>query len=210
MQDLETEERVLLRTSIRKFLDREMPRSLARELDRKADYSREAFGRLCRDLGVTALMAPEEYGGAGVDIVSAIIVIEELARRGTSLAGPFIHCAFYGAMNILENGSKHQKETLLPLLARGELLFAYGLSEPDVGGDLASAAVTAKLSDDGQRVTINGVKRWCTGARIADYIYTLVRSGPADAKYKNLSLVLTPTRCERPEHRRHRPSRIAL
>jgi alkylation response protein AidB-like acyl-CoA dehydrogenase len=193
MRDLETEERVLLRASIRKFLDRELPRSLARELDRKADYSREAFGRLCKDLGVTALMAPEQYGGTGVDIVSAIIVIEELARRGTSLAGPFIHCAFYGAMNILENGSQRQKETLLPLLARGELLFAYGLSEPDVGGDLASAAVTAKLSDDGRQVTINGVKRWCTGARIADYIYTLVRSGPAEAKYKNLSLVLTPT-----------------
>lgn len=193
MLDLETEERVLLRASLRRFLDRELPRSLARELDRKADYSREAFRRLCKDLGVTALMAPEQYGGTGVDIVSAIIVVEELARRGTSLAGPFIHCAFYGAMNILENGSQRQKDLFLPLLARGELLFAYGLSEPDVGGDLASAAVTATLSADGQRVTINGVKRWCTGARIADYIYTLVRSGPAEARYKNLSLILTPT-----------------
>jgi alkylation response protein AidB-like acyl-CoA dehydrogenase len=193
MYGLETDERQLLRKSIRRFLDKELPREAARDLDRKADYPREVFRRLCDQLGVTGLMAPEAYGGSGVDILSAIIVVEELARRGTSLAGPFIHCAFYGAMNMLENGSEAQKQSLLPKLARGELLFAYGLSEPDVGGDLASAAVTATLSEDKSCVVINGVKRWCTGARIADYIYTLVRSGPADARYKNLSIVLTPT-----------------
>jgi alkylation response protein AidB-like acyl-CoA dehydrogenase len=82
---------------------------------------------------------------------------------------------------------------LLPRLARGEVLFAYGLSEPDVGGDLASASVTATLSDDGCRVTINGTKRWVTGARFADYIYTLVRSGAKGDRYHNLSLVLVPT-----------------
>lgn len=193
MAQIETEERRLLRTTIRKFLDREMPRELARELDRKADYSREAFRKLC-DLGVTALMVPEEYGGAGVDIVSAITVIEELARRGTSLTGPYIHCAFYGSMNMIENGNEAQKRELLPKLARGELLFAYGLSEPDVGGDLASVTVTAKLSADQRHVVINGTKRWCTGARIADYIYTLVRSGPKEKRYENLSLVLVPTK----------------
>ncbi|MBM4220381.1 MAG: acyl-CoA dehydrogenase, partial [Gammaproteobacteria bacterium] len=136
---------------------------------------------------------PEEYGGTGIDILSAIVVIEELAKQGTSLAGPFIHCAFYGSMNIVENGSPQQKAALLPQLAAGKLLFAYGLSEPDVGGDLSAAAVTASLRDDGKTVVINGTKRWCTGARIADYIYTLVRSGPKEDRYNNLSLVLVPT-----------------
>ncbi len=78
----------------------------------------------------------------------------------------------------------------MPKLAEGKLLFAYGLSEPNVGGDLASAAVTARI--EGDEVVINGTKRWCTGAHKADYIYTLVRSGEADAKYKNLSFVLVP------------------
>ena len=117
---------------------------------------------------------------------SAIVVIEELAKRGTSLAGPFIHCAFYGALNILENGNEVQKQALLPKFAQGEILFAYGLSEPGVGGDLASAAVTATLSADGKSVVVNGTKRWVTGARIADYVYTLVRSGPKGDRYRNL------------------------
>jgi alkylation response protein AidB-like acyl-CoA dehydrogenase len=173
-------------------VEKELPRELARELDKNASHSREAFRKLC-ELGVTALAVPEEYGGSGVDILSAIVVIEELAKRGTSLAGPFIHCAFYGALNILENGNEAQKRELLPRLARGEILFAYGLSEPDVGGDLASATVTATLSPDGKSVVINGTKRWVTGARIADYIYTLVRSGPKTDRYRNLSLLLVPT-----------------
>jgi alkylation response protein AidB-like acyl-CoA dehydrogenase len=188
----ESEQTTLLRDTLRRFLEKELPRELARSLDKDASHSREAFRKLC-DLGITALVVPEEYGGSGVDIMSAIVSIEELAKRGTSLAGPFIHCAFYGALNILENGNEEQKRSLLPRLARGEILFAYGLSEPDVGGDLASAAVTATLSEDGRKVVINGTKRWVTGARIADYIYTLVRSGPKDDRYRNLSLVLAPT-----------------
>lgn len=188
----ESEQTAMLRDTLRRFLDREMPRELARQLDRDADFSRDAFARLCA-LGVTALTVPAEYGGAGIDILSAIVVIEELAKRGTSLAGPFIHCAFYGSMNIVENGSEAQKQAYLPKLAKGDLLFAYGLSEPDVGGDLASVAVTARKTNDGKAIIINGTKRWCTGARIADIIYTLVRSGPKEDRYKNLSLVLVPT-----------------
>jgi len=100
-------------------------------------------------------------------------------------------CAFYGGLNMVENGSEAQKRELLPKLAEGKLLFAYGLSEPNVGGDLASAGVTARI--EGDQVVVNGTKRWCTGAHKADYIYTLVRSGDAEAKYKNLSFILVPT-----------------
>lgn len=192
MDYAESEQTTQLREMIRRFLDKEMPRELARELDAKAAYSKEAFAKLA-ELGVTGVTVPQEYGGTGIDIVSAIVVIEELARRGTSLAGPFIHCAFYGSMNMVENASDEQKQYYLPKLARGEMLFAYGLSEPDVGGDLASAEVSASLSEDATTVVINGTKRWCTGARVADVIYTLVRSGPKQDRYHNLSLVLVPT-----------------
>jgi len=93
-----------------------------------------------------------------------------------SWPGPYIHCAFYGGLNISAHGSDNQKRELLPKIARGELLFAYGLSEPDVGGDLASVATSARLSEDGRFVILNGTKRWCTGARFADYILCLVKS----------------------------------
>ncbi len=185
----EAEHITMLRETLRRFVDKELPRAEAQRLDRNVEFSDETFARLC-ELGITGLTIPEEYGGLGVDIVAAVATIEELAKRGTSLAGPFIHCAFYGGMNMVENGSEEQKRELLPKLAEGKLLFAYGLSEPDVGGDLASAGVTARI--DGEEVVINGTKRWCTGAHKADYIYTLVRSGDADERYKNLSFVLVP------------------
>ena len=188
----ETEEITMLRDTIRKFVETALSREEARQLEADADFNRETFRKLC-DLGVAGLTIPKKYGGSGINIVAAIAVIEELTRRGTSLAGPFIHCAFYGGLNIVENGCELQRQELLPKLARGELLFAYGLSEPDVGGDLASVRVTAGMNDSRSHVKINGTKRWCTGVRIADYIYTLVRSGSAENRYKNLSLVLVPT-----------------
>jgi alkylation response protein AidB-like acyl-CoA dehydrogenase len=188
----ESDEIKLLRETVRRFVERELSREEARRLDQEATHRPDLFDRLC-ELGVTGLVVPEEYGGDGVNILAAVVCIEELARRGTSLAGPYIHCAFYGALNILENGNEAQKQRLLPELAKGRLLFAYGLSEPDVGADLASCAVTARLEEDGRHVVVNGTKRWCTGARIADYIYTLVRTGQPGERYKNLSLLMIPT-----------------
>jgi alkylation response protein AidB-like acyl-CoA dehydrogenase len=180
-----------LRATLRRFAAAEMPREKLRQWDRAATFDPAVFGRLAA-LGVCGLTIDEAYGGAGRDLVAAIAVIEELARGGAAIAGPYIHCAFYGGLNVSENGSEAQKRELLPRLARGELLFAYGLSEPDVGGDLASVTTTARCTADGTRVVLNGTKRWCTAARIADYIYCLVCSGDAAARYHNLSFVLVP------------------
>jgi alkylation response protein AidB-like acyl-CoA dehydrogenase len=181
----------LLRETLARFVENEMPAELRRRLDREHRFPPELFRKLA-DIGVCGLTIEEEYGGQGRDLVAAVAVIEELCRGGAFLAGPFIHCAFYGGMNISENGSETQKRELLPRLARGDLLFAYGLSEPEVGGDLASVTTTADLSADGKHIKINGFKRWCTGADWVDYIYCLVRSGPADERYRNLSFVLIP------------------
>jgi alkylation response protein AidB-like acyl-CoA dehydrogenase len=180
-----------LREMLARFVADEMTPELRRRLDREHRFPPELFRKLA-DLGVCGLTVSEEYGGQGRDLVAAVAVIEELCRGGAFLAGPFIHCAFYGGMNLSENGSEVQKQELLPRLARGELLFAYGLSEPDVGGDLASVTTTAVRSADGRTLRVNGFKRWCTGADWVDYIYCLVRSGPEDARYKNLSFVLIP------------------
>jgi alkylation response protein AidB-like acyl-CoA dehydrogenase len=79
---------------------------------------------------------------------------------------------------------------LLPKVAEGKLLFALGLSEPNVGADLSSVETRAEL--DGDKIVINGAKRWCTGADYSDYIYALVRSGPADQRHRNLSFILIP------------------
>ncbi|HJP20432.1 MAG TPA: acyl-CoA dehydrogenase family protein [Alphaproteobacteria bacterium] len=182
----------LLRDSMRRFAEREMPPEAVRRWEREATSPPELFAKLA-ETGVCGLTVPEEFGGAGRDIVAAVAVIDELSQHGTAAAGPYIHCAFYGGLNISENGSDTQKQELLPKLARGEILMAYGLSEPNVGGDLPAVETTGRLSRDGQSVTINGTKRWCTAARIADYIICLLRSDAEAPRYKNLSLVLVPT-----------------
>ena len=179
-----------LRETVAKFVAAHAPRAARVAWDKAHRWPRDVYAELNK-LGLTALTVPKEYGGAGQDIVAAIAVIEELAQVGPALAGPFIHTAFYGGMNLSENGSKAQKREYLPRLAKGELFFAYGLSEPDVGGDLAS--VTTNAAREGETLIINGAKRWCSGADFADVIYTLVRSGEPGDRYRNLSFVLIPT-----------------
>jgi alkylation response protein AidB-like acyl-CoA dehydrogenase len=179
----------LLRESLRRFVAREMPRESVRAWDKERTFPRDVFRRLA-DLGVCGLTVPEEHGGGGRDIYAAVAVIDELARRGPSMAGPYIHCAFYGGLNVSANGSAEQKRELLPRIARGELFFAYGLSEPDVGADLASVRTTARA--DGDTIVLNGTKRWCTGAHFADYVFCLVKSDPDASRYRNLSFVLVP------------------
>ena len=188
----EPEHITILRRQLKRFVDEEMPRELVRQWDRDMHMPRDVVAKLA-DLGVCGLTIDEEYGGLGRDIVAAIVVVEELSRRSMHLSGPFIHIAFYGGMNISESGTDEQKRAYLPKLAKGEILVAYGLSEPDVGGDLAAVTTTARRTQGGDAVVINGTKRWCSAAREADYIYCLVKSDPDAAKYKNLSFILVPT-----------------
>jgi alkylation response protein AidB-like acyl-CoA dehydrogenase len=180
---------VMLRDVLQRFNENEAPREKRRQWQAEQAWPREVFAKLA-DMGVCGLTVPEEYGGQGQDWYAATPVIEELSRAGMFLAGPYIQCAFYGGGNIAESGSAEQKTALLPKIAAGQLQFAYGLSEPDVGGDLA--AVKTRASLEGDTVVINGTKRWCTGADWADYIICLVNSDADGEKYKNLSMLLIP------------------
>ncbi len=188
----EPEHIAILRDTIKRFVNDEMPREKRRQLDKEHSFCRDTFRKLA-DLGVCGLTIPEEYGGQGIDLVAAVAVLDELCQVGPSLGGPFIHAAFYGGANVVENGSEVQKRELLPELAKGNIWFAYGLSEPDVGGDLATVRTRGHLEDDGETVVVNGAKRWCTGADWADYIYCLVNSDADGKKYRNLSVLLIPT-----------------
>lgn len=189
----ETEDIVRLRDTIRRFVEREMPREKARQWDRDDIYPREVVRKLA-GLGVMALTVPEAHGGAGRNITATMAVIEELSKRSSAVAVPYIMCACYAGMNIAESGSASQKAELLPRIAAGELLFSYGLTEPDVGADLASVKTRARR--DGDRIIVNGTKRFCTGANFADTIYCLVRSDDEAPRHKNLSLLLVPAKAK--------------
>lgn len=179
-----------IRRQLRRFVAEKMPREKRIAWDKAHTWDRELFTELA-GLGLIGLTVPETWGGTGVDITAAVAVIEELAQGGPSMAGPYIHAAFYGGMNLVENGSEAQKAALLPEIVAGRLFLAYGLSEPNVGGDLPSVETTAVR--DGAELVVNGAKRWCTGADWSHYIYCLVRSGPVEARHRNLSFLLVPS-----------------
>jgi len=177
----------LLRDATRRFVDQRMPRAAAKKWDKENIFPRDVFAELGK-MGIMGLTVPAEYGGQGVDIPATMAVIEELAKRSSAIACPYIMSACYAGMNLVESGSDGQKHAFLPKVAKGEFLFAYGLSEPNVGGDLAMVETTARR--EGNRILLNGTKRWCTGAHIADYVFCLARTGPKDDRYKNLTILL--------------------
>lgn len=179
-----------IRRQLSRWVAEKMPRDKRREWDKAATWDRSLFREIA-EMGLIGLTIPEEYGGQGEDIYAAAAVIDELCQGGSSMAGPFIHAAFYGGLNISENGSNEQKQALLPKLVRGEIFLAYGLSEPNVGGDLPSVETRVERKDG--ELIIKGAKRWCTGADWADYIYCLCRSGDPGDRHGNLTFVLVPT-----------------
>lgn len=179
-----------IRRQLQRFVQEKLPREKRILLDKECTWDRQIFSEFS-EMGLIGLTVPEEYGGAGLDLYAATAVIDELCQGGPSMAGPYIHAAFYGGMNLSENGSESQKQELLPKIVRGEVLFSYGLSEPNVGGDLT--AVETKCERVGDEIILNGSKRWCTGADWADYIFCLARSGDETAKRNNLTFIIVPT-----------------
>jgi len=179
----------MLRATLRRFVESEMPREKARHWDETDHFPRDVFDKLV-ELGVLGTTVDEKYGGAGKDILATMITIEELSRRSLAVASPYIMATCYAGMNLSECASEEQRAELLPKVVTGDLLFAYGFSEPDVGSDVASVKTTA--TRNGDLLIVNGAKRFCSGATFADYIYCLVNSDPEGARHKNLSLVLVP------------------
>ena len=186
-----TDEHRMLRDTIQKFMQKECPRELVRELDEKDEFPREIFTKLA-ELGVTGLTIPIEYEGLGRDLIGAAIVVEETSRRYPTLGWVYVMSAFYGGENITKSGNSEQKEMYLPRLARGEILFSYALTEPNAGSD-AGAAQTSGVRK-GNEYVINGTKTFITGADHSDYMITLVRTDKSVPKYRGLSLFVIDTR----------------
>jgi len=189
MDFAEPEHVTMLRQSVRTFIARETTPEMIREWD-KADKIPLEMHRKIGELGACGLMVDEAHGGYGRELIAMIAVIEELSKASMALAGLYIATACYGGMNISASGSDAQKAKLLPDIVEGKLLFAYGLSEPDVGADLPS--VTTRGEKIGDKVVINGAKRWCSGADTADYMFVLLKSDRDAPRYRNLSFVLVP------------------
>lgn len=137
--------------------------------------------------GWTVPSWPKEYGGAGLNKAEYLVLLEEMARinarapitgHGVIMIGP----------TLLEYGNEDQKSRHLPKIARGEIRWCQGYSEPGSGSDLAS--VSTRAEDQGDHFLLNGQKIWTSGAIPADWIFCLVRTDPDAPKHEGISFLL--------------------
>jgi alkylation response protein AidB-like acyl-CoA dehydrogenase len=185
-----TDEQRMWRNTVHDFVAREVkPR--AHEVDETAEFNWPAVRKM-GPLGLLGLNIPEEYGGAGVDAVSAAIAIEELGWGCGSTALAIAAHNGLGTSPIVYYGTEGQKNQYLPLVASCRKgLAALALTEPGAGSDIQGGVRThAELIGD--EWVINGSKTWCTNASIAEYIITLVRSDPSGGAH-SLSMLIVPT-----------------
>jgi len=144
------------------------------------------------EMGLFGLPFPEEYGGMGGDYVALCVAIEELARVDSSIAITLEAGVSLGAMPIYRFGSEELKREWLPRLARGEILGAFGLTEPDAGSDAGGTATTAVR--DGDEWVINGSKAFITnsGTDITGLVTVTAVTGRDERGRKEISSILVP------------------
>jgi acyl-CoA dehydrogenase len=172
-----SEEQELIRTQVRN-LARKFDWGYWRELDRTGEYPHEFFNTFAAN-GWLGTVIPTEYGGSGLGVTEACIVLEEICASGagTSGASP-IHFSMFPPQPIIKYGSEEMKRRYLPKIARGEMKLAFSVTEPNVGTDTAHIETTAVR--DGDDWVINGRKVWCTNAQNADRVLILTRTTPYD------------------------------
>jgi alkylation response protein AidB-like acyl-CoA dehydrogenase len=136
--------------------------------------------RKSAELGLVAVVVPERYGGMELDLISAMIVAEGVARDGSYAAWHGAHAGI-GTLPLLLFGTEKQKQQYLPKLVSGEWIGAYCLSEPHAGSDALAAKTRADLSPDGTHYVVNGQKMWITNGGAADLLTVFAKIYAPDA-----------------------------
>jgi alkylation response protein AidB-like acyl-CoA dehydrogenase len=185
-----TEEQQMFRDMVRDFAEKEL-RPRARHTDEAAEFNAEAVKKM-GPLGLLGLQVPEEYGGAGVDSISAALAIEQIGWGCGSTGLTVAAHNGLGCAPIALFGSEELKRKWLPILATGQgRLGALALTEPGAGSDLAGG-VRVFAERRGTDWVINGEKMWCTNASIAETIITLCRTDKRGGS-QSLSMIIVPT-----------------
>lgn len=187
--DLTTEQNIL-RQSVREFAEKEI-RAVARELDAREEFSYEVTAKMAQ-MGLFGIFVSPEYGGSGLDYVSYIIAVEEIARVDGSQAATIAAGNSLGIGPIYYFGSEDQKKRWLPKLCCGELLAGFGLTEPLAGSDAGSSRTRAVR--DGNEWVLSGSKIFITNAAtdITGVIVVQAVTGKKSDGRNELSCFLVP------------------
>jgi len=196
-----TEGQRAIQRMVREFAEREV-RPAAAEYDERSQFPWELVRKM-GPLGVLGMVVPEAYGGAGMDTVSYALAMEEIARHDGALA---LTVASHNSLcqgHLLIAGSEEQKRKYLPPLARGEVMGAWGLTEPGSGSDAAAMRTTAAIQ--GNHWVLNGSKSFITQGSVAQTYVVLAVTDASRATHGISAFIVergTPGfRPGRPEHK---------
>jgi len=185
-----TEQQELIRKEV-SALARSFPPEYWLEKDNKAEYPFE-FVKAFAQAGWLGVIVPEEYGGSGLGVTEAALMLHDIAASGAGTSGCSpIHFYTFPPMPVIKHGSEALKRKYLPRIATGEIVMSFGVTEPNAGTDTSRIQTRAELRGD--RFVVNGRKVWNTNAQNATHFLLLARTAPRDpAKpVKGLTLFFT-------------------
>lgn len=183
-----TEEQLMAKKTFRNVAEKEIL-PIVDEYEEKEEFPTFIFKRL-GELGYLAITLPEEYGGIGADTITFCLFAEEFGRVNSGITSGLVVHSSVPISAILNGGTEEQKRKYLLEAARGESIFAVGITEPNVGSDVSSIETTAKL--DGNEYVLNGSKIWITNGGIADYVVVAAKEDP-NIGIEGIQLFLVPT-----------------
>ncbi|MFA5374402.1 MAG: acyl-CoA dehydrogenase family protein [Dehalococcoidia bacterium] len=180
-----TEEQEKLRKQVREFLEDELNKGgFTTHCDAwMGGYSAD-FSKKMGDKGWIGYCWPKDHYGQGKSFIDRLVITEEIVQYGAPAAAHWFADRQMGP-SIIRHGTKEQQDFFLPRIAKGELVFGIGMSEPEAGCDLASIRTKAVL--DGNNYVINGQKVWTSGAHHINYIYLIARTDQEVPKHKGIS-----------------------
>jgi len=183
-----TEEQQMVRDMARAFSAERLAPTAA-ERDRTGAFPKAELAEMGK-LGLMGMLVPEEYDGAGTDHIAYALAIEEIAAGDGAISTIMSVHNSVGCMPILKFGSAEQKDRFLKPMARGELLGAFCLTEPQAGSD--AAAIKTRARRDGNHWVLNGTKQFITSGKNADIAIVFAVSDP-DAGKKGITAFIVPT-----------------
>jgi butyryl-CoA dehydrogenase len=173
-----TTEQLELQKVARDFAQKELT-ALADEMEESANPVPEDVLKKIGDLGFLGINTPTEFGGLGLSNLDAIIVLEEFGKISSAVGWPVFE-ANAGPVKVIEHfGSDALKKRVIPKVCKGEMVVAVSMSEPNAGTGLTD--LTTKAEIKGDKIVINGTKRWCSGAGHSDgyVVYARMSDAPA-------------------------------
>ena len=182
-----TDEQRLVQETARDFVDRELIPHV-RAWEEKGEVPRSFYAKMA-GLGFLGAPVPEKYGGAGMDYVSFMLLVEEISRGSSSVRTTVSVQTSLSETSLLWFASEEQKRRWLVPLAKGDRLGAWALTEPEAGSDAGNLQTTARL-ERGQWI-LNGQKRFISNGSIADLIQVYARE-PGSKRHEGISLFLVP------------------